>query len=90
MMNQVMLVGRIAKITDDGIEVSVPRSFKNEEGIYETDIVPVTTTDSISKNVKEYCKVGDTIGVRGRIEMKDNNIVIITEKLTFLSSKQII
>ena len=48
--------------------------------------------DNISKNVCEYCKKNDVIGIKGRIEsVKENdnyNVRIIAEKVTFLSSSK--
>ena len=93
MLNNVMLVGRLAndiekKTLDSGKEVlrvslAVNRSYKNPEGIYETDFIA------------EYCKKGDVVGVRGRLQVsyyeKDGinhkAVEVIVEKLTFLSSK---
>ena len=106
MVNSVMLVGRLAqdievKKLDSGREVTrvalaVPRSFKNTEGLYETDFFDCILWEGLAKNASEYCKKGDTVGVRGRLQTdtweKDNvkhkTVQIIVEKLTFLSSKK--
>lgn len=92
MLNQVVIVGRIRefiKINNDcRIKVAVQRPFKNEEGEYEVDLVPVYATDSLSKNIMEYCTEESVIGVKGRIKMIDGNIEIFAEKVTFLSSKK--
>lgn len=97
MLNQTILVGRIAKEVeikelDEGKKVSyltlaVQRSYKNEEGEYETDFVPVTLWNGIAANVAEYCRQGDLIGVKGRIQSDNNGLVIVADKVTFLSSK---
>ncbi|MBE6157867.1 MAG: single-stranded DNA-binding protein [Firmicutes bacterium] len=106
MLNQVVLVGRLAQDlqlnkTDNGKKVStltlaVPRSFKNMEGEYETDFIRCVLWDSVAENTKEYCKKGDVVGVKGRVQSrvveKDNKketiLEIIGEKVTFLSSKK--
>ena len=98
MLNQVVLVGRIAKEvevleTDNGRKVSYitlacQRSYKNEEGVYETDSVPCTLWNGIAENVAEYCRKGDIVGVKGRIQSENNGIAVIAEKVTFLSSKK--
>ena len=37
----------------------------------------------------EYCKKDDLVGIKGRIECKENNPVkIIAEKVTFLSNNR--
>ena len=78
------------------ITVAVPRPFKNADGVYETDFVDCILWDNIAINASEYCHKGDTVGIRGRLQTnvyetksgeKRNNIQIMTEKLTFLSSK---
>ena len=72
-------------------KIAVPRSFKNEDGVYETDFIDVILWDGIAENVKEYCKKGDLVGIKGRIQsVKENDkdvIQIVAEKVTFLSSK---
>lgn len=102
MLNQVVLVGRLTEEVKEKnkkgfaiITISVPRSFKNANGEYETDFIDVKISGSIADNTKEYCKKGDIIGVKGRIQTtitkKDNKDIklteIIADKITFLSSK---
>lgn len=89
MLNQCVLVGRI--VSDDineEIKVAVSRSFKNSDEEYETDIIPIQLVGSLFNNVKEYCKKGDIIGVKGRIEGRADGSFIIAEKVTFLSGKK--
>ena len=87
MINQIILVGRIENIGEEKIEIRVPRSFKNEEGNYEDDIITVIIKGNMFENVKEYCHRGDVVGTKGHIEQADNDMQIIAEKITFLSSK---
>lgn len=66
MNNLVYLIGRLIeepeiKNTSESksqltISVEVPRTFKNEKGIYEVDIIECTLWNNIAKNVSEYCK----------------------------------
>lgn len=89
MLNNVMLVGRLLnEVADDVLELSVNRVNKNEDGIYESDIIPMIVWEGITKQMKEYCKKGDLIGVRGRLETRDDKVVVIGEKVTFLSSNK--
>ena len=98
MLNQIILVGRIASDleineTKDNrkeviIKLAVQRNFKNENGIYEIDFIPCTLLNEIAENTVKYCKQSDLIGVRGRLQSNENkSIVVIAEKVTFLSSK---
>ena len=105
MLNQVVLVGRIAneiKVEENGdkkstkLTIAVPRSFKNTNGEYETDFIDCVLWDMIGSNVVEYCKKGDIVGIKGRLQSrtiekyhsKMNIIEVIAEKVTFLSSKK--
>ena len=97
MLNQSILVGRIAKdaeITEleDGRKVTeltlaVNRSYKNAEGIYETDFINCVLWNGIAENVIQYCKKGDLVGVKGRIEnINGSTPQVIAERITFLDS----
>ena len=106
MLNQIILVGRLvrnpeAKEKEKGkkllnITLAVPRSFKNSEGVYETDFIDVKLWDIVANHTQEYCKKGDIVGIRGRIQTsnyeKDGETKYVTEiigeKVTFLSSKK--
>ena len=104
MLNQTVIVGRIVgepKIIEENgkkssnLVLAVPRSYKNENGEYDTDFLECTIWNGIAESVCEYCKKGDLVGVKGRLESitieKDGNIEkkinIVAEKITFLSSK---
>lgn len=97
MLNQVVLVGRITEnpklkqledIRGARITLAVQRSYKNSEGVYDTDFIPIQLWNGIAENTCEYCKKGDIVGVKGRLEFKNNQIIVVAEKLTFLSSKK--
>lgn len=84
MINQLILVGRITEIEQDNeIVVACSRTEKNEQGEYETDFIKVYLNNNISDSVKEYCKVGDLVGVKGRIESGN---IIKALKVSFLST----
>lgn len=97
MLNQIVLVGRLVKTPEiekeDGkeksvITLAVQRSYKNEDGVYETDFINCVLWNGIASNTAEYCNKGDLIGVKGRVQGNDGKIEIIAEKVTFLSSKK--
>ena len=106
MLNHIVLVGRLTSDpevyeTENGKTVvrfvlAVPRSYKNSEGEYETDFIYCKLWQGLAKNVSEYCKKGDLIGVKGRVETynydTENGRRYITEvvadKVTFLSSRK--
>ena len=105
MLNQVVMVGRlvakpIVEENENGrkaseITLAVPRSYKNADGIYETDFIKCTLWNGIAENTAEYCEKGDLVGVRGRLETsvyeKENGekyriTSVVAEKVSFLSS----
>jgi len=97
MMNNFMVIGRLVNDVElkeengkkyADITLAIPRNYKNEEGIYETDFIHFTIYDSTALNTSEYCRKGDIIGVRGRLETKDNQLCLLVEKLSFISSKK--
>lgn len=106
MLNQIILVGRLTRditvnksesgINVATISIAVPRSFKNTEGVYDTDFIDCVAFDTVAINTSQYCGKGDVVGVKGRVQSKleeddkgnkKNTLEIIAEKITFLSSK---
>lgn len=99
MLNQIVLVGRIVsdpqinetenekKFTT--ITLAVPRSYKNEDGTYETDFIPCVLWNTVAVNTCEYCKKGDLVGVKGRIQNIEEKLDVVAEKITFLSSRKV-
>ena len=106
MLNQIILVGRLTRNisvnkSESGnkvatVSLAIPRSFKNSEGVYDTDFIDCVAFDNIAENTSEYCNKGDIIGVKGRVQSrvvekdgkKEHLMEIIAEKVTFLSSKK--
>lgn len=83
MLNQVILVGRVADMFNEEMVIRVPDTNKKTED----DIIPVSIVGNIGKNVKEYCHEGDIIGIKGKLKAKGNSLIVAAEKVTFLSSK---
>ncbi len=106
MLNQVVLVGRLVKDPElietetnkkvSRVTLAIPRSFKNMDGEYETDFIRCILWDVVAKSAVEYCKKGDIVGIKGRIQSsvveKDDEkkyyFDVIAERVTFLSSKK--
>lgn len=105
MLNHVVLVGRLVRnpeleLTDTGkkrsvITLAVSRGYKNPDGEYETDFFDCVLWTGIAESTSEYCKTGDLIGVKGRLQTwilenedgsKFKKVEVVAEKVTFLSS----
>lgn len=106
MLNNVVLVGRLTKdpeiiVTENGskrsfIVVAVPRSFKNQDGKYDSDFIKCVLWNIIAEHTCEYCKKGDIVGIKGRIQtntyLKEDTMVydseVVAERITFLSDNK--
>ena len=105
MVNQIVLVGRIAKApetktSENGrkfatLTLAVPRNYKNANGEYDTDFLDCTLWSSVAESTSEYCKTGDMIGVKGRVQsriiespdgLRRRKTEIVAERVTFLTS----
>ncbi len=105
MQNIVFLIGRLVNDPElkksekdkdySTITLAVQRSFKNSNGIYETDFIKCKLWNGIATRVHEFCKKGDLVGVKGRIQIRnyeENTEIkyiteIIADKVSFLSNK---
>lgn len=106
-MNNIILVGRLTKdpelIEDEKgykrtfITIAVPRNYKNSEGVYDCDFVRCIIWNKAAEHTCEYCKKGDVVGIKGKIETstyeKEGTTryesQVVVEKISFLSSKKI-
>ena len=106
-MNHVLLIGRLVRIpelrkTETGknvtnITLAISRAFKDTNGEYQTDFIDCIVWENAAEKVITYCKKGDLIGIKGRLQVskeendkiKFNVIQVVTERLTMLSHPQI-
>ncbi len=82
MLNQFVIVGKIVKEpkvkeTKDekqvaNIVLAVKRSFKNEEGNYDTDFIPCTLWSGIAISTAKHCNKGSIIGIKGRLTTRNH------------------
>jgi single-strand DNA-binding protein len=101
-MNNVIFIGRLCNKIElkEGdntvITLAKTRSYKNEEGIYETDFIDCYAKGNVAKQLECYCEKGDLIAVRGKLESQDveNNdikyrtVVVAVESVSFLTTKK--
>lgn len=110
MINTLTVVGRLVSdpkiiktknMKKSVVTISVPRDFKNLNGIYEADVIDCVIWAGIAQQICELCKKGDLIGVRGKIqssvtiddgttyqETRKRKLIIVAEKVTFLASRK--
>ncbi len=107
-MNHVILIGRLTGTpevikTESSIRtvvnLAVPRTFKNQDGIYETDFIRCILWNGIAQRACDYCKKGDIVCLRGRLQVRnyvkeDNEkkyvTEVIVETISFVSSSKTI
>lgn len=103
MINNVVLTGKVVELpkvreTATGIKyanilLEVMRPFRNSNGVYESDRMSVTLWKGIAETAIDVCKVGDLLGIKGRIQTysveKENqtyyNYEIVAEQVSFMS-----
>ena len=96
MLNQTVIIGRVVEFLSfekngkklANVNIAVPRRETNENGEHITDLVPCQVEGTMAKNVAAYCSVGDLVGVKGRLAVIDNTLKLVTEKVTFISTKK--
>lgn len=82
MLNQVVLVGRVKEWRNDKIFVlSIPSS---EE---ETVDIPITISENMMDNVKNYMEINSVVGVKGKFMNNDNHkVILFSDRISYLSS----
>ncbi len=80
MLNKVVLIGRITKdielrYTPNGVAtatfyLAVTRNFKNQNGEYDADFIPVQVWRKQAENCAKYLSKGRLVAVAGRIQTR--------------------
>jgi single-strand DNA-binding protein len=105
MINQCVLVGKVKELpevrtTSKGNTVAdlileTDRSFRSDDGQIGTDCFKVVLWRGIAEETASIVKVGDLIGVKGRLQasvrekegLNFYNCEVIAEKVSFLSAR---
>lgn len=94
MLNQCVIVGRLVHIGKDHIVLKTARPYKEANGEFIYDSFNVYLSGNVLENTMNYCKKGDIIGIKGRVESPEyeqdgkvyRQLKLVGEKVTFLSS----
>lgn len=101
MLNQVVMIGKICEMPTEykdanGVRkisfvLEVERPFRESDGLYANDYFVVSPWKGIAEQMKEICKVGYIIAVKGRLCTKSKETCkeaeIIAEQISFLSTR---
>jgi len=108
-MNHVILIGRLTgtpevqktenNVSRTVVNLAVQRTYKNQEGLYETDFLRCVLWNGIADRACEYCKKGDIVCIRGRLQVRsfedEKNekkyiTEVIAETISFVSSANVV
>lgn len=84
MLNQVILVGRVNRIDRLAGIVLIDIKRTNDK---DSDLIPVTLNEGLIDSVLKHLTEGSTIGVKASLNIDNNILRIIGEKVTFINSK---
>ena len=96
MVNYAVLIGKIyqdiIKNKDNSYELilEVSRNYKNLNGLYDFDIIPIKLTNDLGNKVIKYYKKGNMVAIKARIErLKYNELTLVAYDVTYFSSNNI-
>ena len=52
-----------------------------------SDLIPIHLGINIAEKMVDFCKIGDVIGVKGRLENR-GGVVVMADKVSFISAKK--
>jgi len=106
-MNIAVLIGNLTRdietrYTQTGkavanFTIAVNRPFKNAQGEYDADFIPVVVWDRLAENCANFLKKGSRVGVSGRIQVRTYDdkqgikryvTEIIANEVKFLDGKE--
>ena len=106
-MNIVLLIGRLTHdveikefpsgTTSARITLAVRRDFKNANGLYDTDFIPIKLWEGMAATCSEYCKKGSLVSIKCRIQINKwedeeaklhSQMELIGEKISLLTSNK--
>lgn len=86
MLNTVILIGRYYSVNESNDCYSVSLVVKDESNCDMT--IPVSINKHIYDLFLKHCEEKDLVGIKGFISIKDNELILIASKVTFLSSRK--
>lgn len=85
-LNSLILVEKfhsLTKINDNISCLTIYQSHENED-----IIIPVIIFNKGADNLKQCCEPEDFVGIKGHIDIDDNGLIIVTDRITFMHSKR--
>ena len=93
MLNQVIMIGKVASFPQRNekdyvlasFTMEVERPYFTADGQPQSDLFPVTLWRGIADVISEKYHLGETVAVKGRLEMNNGSIEIIAERVSFIT-----
>ena len=86
MLNTVMLIGRYYSVSESNDCYSLSLIVKDNSDCNMT--IPITINKHFYDLFLKHCEDNDLVGINGYISIKDNELIIIASKVSFLSSRK--
>ena len=95
MLNQIIMIGKVASFPvrneKDYVLASfvmeVERPYSQPDGSHKTDLLPVTLWRGVADVISEKHHLGETVAVKGRLEMNNGTMEIIAERVSFITDR---
>lgn len=76
MLNQFMLLGKLVEIKESSMIIDT-----------ENDKIEIKVSSNMLEKIQNYDVIGTFIGAKGKISSNNDILVLVADKITFLSSK---
>lgn len=87
MLNQVILVGKLAKLIREDKDIylilEVEKDFRENDGILKVEKIKCGVWRGIADSIEDYYQLGQYLMVVGRLENINENLIVIAEKINF-------
>jgi single-stranded DNA-binding protein len=87
MLNQVILVGKLAKILkqekDYYLILEVEKDFRENDGILKVEKIKCGVWRGLADSVEDYYQLGQYLMVVGRLETINDELIVIGEKINY-------
>ena len=78
-MTNVNLIGQIKKV-ENKTYLEVSRIYKNRDGFFEKDLIPVIYWTKNEQNNLSYLIENTRVFIKGRLECLHNNLIVVVEE----------
>lgn len=85
-LNSLILVGKFNSLIKINNNISCLTIHQNDEN--EEKIIPIIIFNKGADNLKRCCEPGNFVGIKGHIDIDDNDLIIVTDRITFMHSKR--